>query len=149
MFKRTLVCFSREIWIEVKKSYFKVLSSSVHMKFPAFSRKAFLILVNDSDLNYFKLLKPHFSETLFKHIWKNLRKKKTNKLRALRHEVVNFRDDVIPPHPGSKKFTEMHTRFPFSLAWKLYSSRDTLPESIDQNKLYVFKHTVGLLGKIW
>ena len=56
------------------------------MKFPAFSRKAFLILVNDSDLNYFKLLKPHFSETLLKHIGKNLRKKNTNKLRALRHE---------------------------------------------------------------
>ena len=84
----TLVCFFHEIWIEVKKSYLKVLSSSIHMKFPAFSRKAFLILVNDSGLNYFKLLKPHFSETMLKHIWKNLRKKKkqTNKLRALRHE---------------------------------------------------------------
>ena len=146
----TLVCFSREIWIEVKKSYLKVLSSSIHMKFPAFSRKAFLILVNDSDLNYFKLLKPHFSETLLKHIWKNLRKKKNKQIaRLASRTLVNFRDDVIPPHPGSKKFTEMHTRFPFSLAWKLYSSRDTQPESIDQNKLHVFKHTVGLLGKIW
>lgn len=84
----TLVCFSREIWIEVKKSYLKVLSSSVHMKFPAFSRKAFLILVNDSDLNYFKLLKPHFSETLLlkTYLKKSTKKKKTNKLRALRHE---------------------------------------------------------------